>query len=154
MPLLPSNACAPMAAASAGLLALHRAGVPMSRARRGCAQGVLGLELWGHVADGQVARTAPCAALEEDLHRAHTSYASGVEELNHAGVSVGAAAEAGEGGASWRAWELLADAGALEEDLGALVLNAAGTREGLTLLQLTAAAPGARPAPGFRVLGI
>lgn len=58
-----------------------------------------------------------------------------------AGVSVGAVAE--EGGGAWRSWELLADAGGLEEGLGALVLHAAGTRAGLTALQLAAVAPGA-----------
>ena len=55
---------------------------------------------------------------------------------------MGLVAEEGpEGG--WGRWEVLADAGALEEDLGAMQLHAAGTRAGLTALQLSSVAPGA-----------
>ena len=56
-----------------------------------------------------------------------------------AGVSIGLVCEEGvdEEGGEAHSWELLVDAGALEEDLGAMQLTAAGTREGFTLLQLS-----------------
>ncbi len=55
--------------------------------------------------------------------------------------------EAGGGRSAWGRWELLADAGGLEEDLGSMQLNAAGTRAGLTALQLSSAAQGAGQPP-------
>ncbi len=61
-----------------------------------------------------------------------------------AGVSVGLVAEEGldEGGSEGHGWEVLVDAGGLEEDFGGMQLNAAGTRVGFTLLELTACMPG------------
>lgn len=49
----------------------------------------------------------------------------------------------GEKGSEGRGWEVLVDAGGLEEDLGGMQLTAAGTRQGFTTLQLTECIPGA-----------
>ncbi|CAL8469255.1 g8796 [Coccomyxa elongata] len=64
-----------------------------------------------------------------------------------AGVSIGLVCEEGIGeeGNEAEGWEVLVDAGGLEEDLGAMQLTAAGTREGFTLLQLNAFMPGGIP---------
>ncbi len=61
-----------------------------------------------------------------------------------AGVSIGLVCEEdiGEEGKEAEGWEVLVDAGGLEEDLGAMQLTAAGTREGFTLLQLNTFMPG------------
>jgi len=59
-----------------------------------------------------------------------------------AGVSMGMVADEGLGEGEGHGWELLVDAGGLEEAFGGMQLHAAGTREGFTLLQLTACMPG------------
>lgn len=61
-----------------------------------------------------------------------------------AGVSMGMVSDEGLGEGEGHGWELLVDAGGLEEAFGAMQLDAAGTCEGFTLLQLTACMPGVR----------
>lgn len=59
-----------------------------------------------------------------------------------AGVCIGMVAQEDASAASGLRWELMSDAASLEENLGGMLLNTAGTRQGFTMLQLTSCMPG------------